>query len=534
LRDFYNEGLPRKHELRIALHNAEAHFNQHPKLAKLTTKGGVCEPRWSCRASILSEHEVAYHLNSYPYLDYVGWSDFSGDQRVKWTTKRSITPFLNLDDPSILYYPDVKNALKSQQGRDSIVAQGVGTHTSPNTGSNVTVFWKLMTSDGNEVQGKIDKADEKEVFCGSLVTNPISVFHAILPEGFQFAVIKPDGTVVFHSETTLNLRENFFAETDQDSHLRSRVSMRDSGSLVARYMGRSHRMYVLPMSNSPDGLWTIVIFRDLHAEETMNLEMLSLASMMFCSYALILAIALVLMWRVRRDKVTGAWLRPDWRKTGAYTWLVIANIIAATLLLVLANIPTPAVQVFFGILIPLGTIALNLLVLQQDRSPQGDSKEPPSAYGPIAYVGVCTTLLVVIAVLPCLTFFRVTCDFEHKLFIGSTQIRLAADIDARAKYLRSHYQAIEIGGDYAEELMAAPEDEHWTLGSVKDTGEVVFSYHEVLGTTINSSEGLSPSLMETILNKITPLFTRSLPKSTIWLKPIRIHASGLPHFPGIK
>jgi hypothetical protein len=71
--------------------------------------------------------------------------------------------------------------------------------------------------------------------------------------------------------------------------------MRDSGSLVARYMGRSHRMYVLPMSNSPDGLWTIVIFRDLHAEETMYLEMLSLASMMFCSYALILAIALVLM-----------------------------------------------------------------------------------------------------------------------------------------------------------------------------------------------------------------------------------------------
>ena len=40
---------------------------------------------------------------------------------------------------------------------------------------------------------------------------------------FKFAIIKPDGSVVFHSETTLNLRENFFAETDQNSHLRSRV-----------------------------------------------------------------------------------------------------------------------------------------------------------------------------------------------------------------------------------------------------------------------------------------------------------------------
>jgi hypothetical protein len=507
LSDFYKEGSPKKSELRLALHNAEAHFDQHPKLARLTTKGGECQPRWSCRASILSDPFVADLLKSYPYLDYVGWSDFNGDQRVKWTTKKSVTPFLDLDDPSILYYPAVKSALKSQQGPNAIPTQGVGTHTSPNTGSNVTVFWKLMDADGNEIRKKIKKTDEKTVFCASLVTNPISVFHAILPEGFQFAIIEPDGTVVFHSETTLNRQENFFAETDQDPHLHSRVSMRDGGSLVAKYMGRPHRMYVLPMSSSQDGLWTIVVFRNLHAEETMNLEMLTLASALFCFYALILGLALALMWWVRRDKLIGPWLRPDWRRTRDYIWLVIANIIAAILfVLVFDWMFTPAALVFFGILIPLGTIVLNLLLLQRNPKSQGDGEGTPSARGPLSYMGTCTTLLVVMAVLPCLTFFRVACDFEHKLFIGSTQINLAADIDKRAEYVREHYQGIEMKQDYGGELLAEPENQDWPPDSMKNQGLLVFSYHRVLGTTINASKEEPPSLMETILNKVTPPF----------------------------
>lgn len=42
-----------------------------------------------------------------------------------------------------------------------------------------------MDANGGKVGGRIDPGDEKKVFFASMVTNPISVFHAILPEGFQ-------------------------------------------------------------------------------------------------------------------------------------------------------------------------------------------------------------------------------------------------------------------------------------------------------------------------------------------------------------
>jgi len=101
------------------------------------------------------------------------------------------------------------------------------------------------------------------LFCASLVTKPISVFDPILPAGFQFAVIKSDGKVVFHSDHTRNLREDFFLETDQDQEVRSRVALRAEGSLVATYMGRRSRIYIRPMRANLNELWTIVIFRDL-------------------------------------------------------------------------------------------------------------------------------------------------------------------------------------------------------------------------------------------------------------------------------
>jgi hypothetical protein len=508
LTDFFQKDLSNKNPLRTSLRQAQAHFDQHPKLAKLTRNGEACQPSWACQSKILSDDShVAHLLKSYPYLDYVGWSDFDGEQRVKWTTKNSITPFLDLDDKSIIYYPDVKRALLSHKTPPD---GGVGTHTSPNTGRAVTVFWKIMDADGNEVREKIEDKDRKKVFCASLVTNPVSVFHAILPEGFQFAIIKPDGTVVFHSQPTLNLRENFFAETDQAPSLLSRVSIRDSGPLVANYLGRPHRMYVQPMKSSPGGAWTIVVFRDLHAEETMNLEMLSLASVMFFFYALILASAFVLMWWVRRGRVIGTWIRPDWHKAVAYSWLAVANIaVIFLLLLTFALMSAPVAMISLGILVPLVTLVLNFLALRQNSNSERDSQDAPSGRGPRVYVGAFATLLVTVAVLPCLSFFKVACDFEHKLFIGSTQFDLAAQIQERAEYVRSRYQGIELRPNYAGYLLAEVENQHSPLATPKSQGTLSFSYHEVLGTEFTSSEGTSAPFIERLLNNVNPMHNLS-------------------------
>src|SRR6266568_3735652 len=189
--------------------------------------------------------------DQYPYLLVASWSDRKGNQQIKWTTKASVTPFLNLN--SLGYYSEVKAAFSdvnlafAHRGSPiSAAMQGVGSEYSSNTGENITIFWKLFDVWGNAVTGAVP-VDSKDVFCASLVVRPISVVGPVLPAGFQFAVIKSDGTVLFHSDRTRNLRENFLDETDQNQEVRSRVLMRASGPLVTNYMGRPHRLYLSPM-----------------------------------------------------------------------------------------------------------------------------------------------------------------------------------------------------------------------------------------------------------------------------------------------
>jgi hypothetical protein len=59
-------------------------------------------------------------------------------------------------------------------------------------------------------------------------------------------------------------------------------------------------------------------------------------------------------------------------------------------------------------------------------------------------------------VLPCLFFFKVAWDFEQKLFIERTHLRLIDDVNSRRQFVRSYYQGVQLGG-YAELLLAEPE-----------------------------------------------------------------------------
>ena len=95
--------------------------------------------------------------------------------------------------------------------------------------------------------------------------------------------------------------------------------MRAEGPLVTNYMGRPNRLYIRPMNANHDELWTIVVFRELHPEETMNLETLSLVSIMFFLYAGAIGILLGFAHWMRRGRLSGSWLWPDSRKASKGT-----------------------------------------------------------------------------------------------------------------------------------------------------------------------------------------------------------------------
>jgi hypothetical protein len=467
-----------------------ATLQQQAKHVRLLDNG-TCDPPSACRVSLLadplpstddypSSSPQKHPFQKYPYLFFVSWSDPEGNQLVKWTTRKRPTPFVPLDDPSVPYYPEVKRAFKSQGDSLTIPpAHGIGSQYSPTTGQNITLFWRIHE---DETSGK--------KFCASLVTQPISLFNAVLHGGFQFAVLTPDGTVVFHSDPTRNLRENFFAETDQDTDLRSRVGMRAAGPVVANYMGRPHRMYVRPMdSGNQDGPWTVVVFRDLHLEETMNLEILSLVSIMFLLYAGAITLVLVSAYWIPRGRATRNWLWPDSRRTERYVQAAVANGVAVALVVLLSRFVSPFALLLCSSLIPAAVLVMNLVIVARRDDAQGPADETDgatSARWQFAYFIAAVSLLVVVVVLPCLCFFKVTASFEHRLFVEHMQLRLADDLENRALSMQLLYGDVSLGTQAKKEVLGGPEGQHAgnLSDAAKDGSSPVFSYHELLDTSV--------------------------------------------------
>jgi hypothetical protein len=437
--------------LAAALGEAQVPTRQRPQF---DGNEGACKPKLACRIQILASDDSATDLSLYPYLQFASWSDFKGNQRVKWTTRSHVTPFINLDDPSISYYPSIKRAFgdPGAWGANPASTRGIESEYSSNTGENITIFWELLGMDGNPVKQKVDP---KNVFCASLVTHPISVIHSIMPAEFQFAIIKADGTVIFHSDRTRNLRENFFAESGQNAEVRLRVSMRSAGMVVSKYMGRGHRLFISPMSANPYESWTVIVFRDLRVEQTMNLEVLSLAAIMFVLYTLVMALALILAHWTQRGRERRNWLWPDSQRAGTYRRLVIVNGIAILLLLICSEIPTQPALLFCATFIPVATIIANLVALKRQADGPGFVDRPEGQWQ-FSYIATFFTLLVAVAVLPCLFFFKVAWNFEEKLFVERNQLRLIEDVNSRRQIVRSYYQGVQLGG-YAELLLAEPE-----------------------------------------------------------------------------
>ena len=467
------ESLSKTETLRNSLREAQ----RNASLPRFEPNTGGCDQKTACRVEIL-RGDIHPELSQYPNLLFASWTDSNGNQRVKWTTKGHVTPFLNLDEPSIVYYPSIKDALgdPGAGGSNPVPTKGIGSQYSPNTGENITVFWELLDMNGNPVTAAFDP---KQVFCASLVTRPISVVRPILPAEYHFAIIRPDGLVIFHSDPTRNLHENFLAETDQNPELRSRVSMRSEGLAFTKYMGQGHRLYIFPMSAELGEPWTVVVFRDLRAEETMNLEVLSLASIMFVLYAVLMALTLTSVHWILSGRGVRSWLWPDSRRVGRYWRLVAINGFAILLLFGLSELPNRLARLFFAVFIPVGALVYNLVILERASDASGSKEveeKTRASRWQVLYAGTFATLLVV-AALPCLSFFKVAWDFEQKLFIERSQHKLIDEIHSRRQFVRSTYQAVKLADDYKKQLLVEPVGEEPRL----------FSYHNHFHhTTINA------------------------------------------------
>ncbi len=118
-----------------------------------------------------------------------------------------------------------------------------------------------------------------------------SLFATVMPPAFGFSVIEDaTGDVLYHSDNSRSLLENFYVETNDDKKLIAAVQARRHNLLSGGYYGESHRFRIEPLSFTP---WSLVVFYNKTLLRTLNFETIVSASAALMTYVLVIFIILI-------------------------------------------------------------------------------------------------------------------------------------------------------------------------------------------------------------------------------------------------
>jgi hypothetical protein len=363
-------------------------------------------------ANISSQHDTdSYKLNSYfnspVSLHHTGalhliddtlvWANWSKGGRLYPDVifNESAYPSLGFSDPKYLFTLhgtslteqfgfQVINAWSSQ--RNSIL---VSIRPEKKTQDLVNAFSKKITQGVTEIKAKLEaskKANGKKVPFKippivnldvlALETKLFSVTETALPAEIQYAVLDPEGNVLFHSDSKRNLRENFIEECNQQNLVRMAIQSRMDTTLTVIYFGKYQEANFSAVEGMP---FTVVTLYDSTAylDSLMNGATFTLTMLLMLTLvvALIFLMSLILTRRpslLRRQTVNLKWIRLT-----ALNLQVCKRLLSVLfIILVLSWLLSYAItaSLFLAFSIPIMTIALTggiIYAFNEDRYEAG-------------------------------------------------------------------------------------------------------------------------------------------------------------------
>ena len=298
-------------------------------------------PHIHSRGHLLWKPDVAAAV-TYRNLDMVFWANQSGCQIMKWSLRSKPTTFVSVkereyftrvrehrhDVRKLAVLPESQvdnNGDRSSDGRfwlDSL--------SSLTTGVNQAVFSMPAISKPSP-RKSCDSANDAVMVAG--VMRPLSLMEPVLPPGFKFAVIDRTGDVLFHSDVTRALIENFIAESDDNRALQAAIKGGIKKHIKLRYAGTNNRAYVQPLLQRTGLPWTLIVFHEMSSLQTMNLEVLTFSAILFLAFLVIFLIACYIQFALvlrspfgffARGSVASFW--PDREREAAYWEVVVINV----------------------------------------------------------------------------------------------------------------------------------------------------------------------------------------------------------------
>lgn len=396
-------------------------------LSRYTQEPGkppVCDPKPACGPIAFKPGEDI----SYPFIYQASWFDRDGRQLVKQAPGVFLTPFINMNQERMEVAADVNRAWQSADA-----SSGVSVLKSPNTGRPITVFWRVPERSARVASESI-----------ALYTL-VSLSRPMLPKGVSFAVVNAAGRTIFHSDVSRNLQEDFLKECEDNDLLRAAIGGAPTPPFTASYLGRDNRLLVrrltLPgLTNDPR--WSLVVFQDARVADTLDLETVTLACILFFAFGAALAIASLLL-QVFAPRGWMKWFWPSNGKTRAYAGAAWLNAIAAVVLVVSAAWLPPLP--FLALTI---TVAIGALFLTRWMVLESGPGEAPRDFDVLHPYFVARAMsLLVLAALPAIACYHVAYTFETRLLATSERTHHKIDNDGRRARIRTFVNRFTLADD---------------------------------------------------------------------------------------
>lgn len=394
-------------------------------------------------------------------LRIVQWIQTDGQQAVKWSVSSNMTPLIWVGDR-----PYVQEILSRRGYPVDMPSANFGTsrrfHLLPiySRLRAENVLACSIAAPAPVVAGRSNLA----VVCAEF--EPQSLMRALLPAGYQFALVDREGLVQFHSDIRRNLRENLLVECNGNPRLQAALEARSTDEFAGDYYQRRHRLHVTPLPGLP---WTLVVLRDHRLLDAIRTSQVTTLLSVLAAAALAIVAVLWMATGVGhliqgRSAGLPRWF---WPNQACLPWYRISSRIHATILALVVLLTLtqfalsqhPGIFLFLFGLGPLSA-AVSCLFLRwaTDRSPSGRNTLVTAADQRL-YVSWLATTLVVLVIPSSLLVHRVIAEIESERFVRWTNSGLSDALRARLLEQAEPNQFFE--GTRAGQYPSVFQDSEW-------------------------------------------------------------------------
>lgn len=211
----------------------------------------------------------------------------------------------------------------------------------------------------------------KDAAVAAITFNLKCLNRPVMPKGLFYCIIDAQGKVLYHSDTTKNLNENFIAENSAKQKLNGLITSQGIDFFKADYGGESYDFYARPLQQLP---YYVLVFESSSFKNMMDIKIFSFSFYMLIVFFFALIIQLLFIFVLCRKQsffekqyFDISWIRPDSRYHHEYNIAVALNCINILLLIVFYNIAN-FIQLLFILFFSATAVTLfvNILLLYSD------------------------------------------------------------------------------------------------------------------------------------------------------------------------